>query len=124
MKVEMLPNMLDNPALDIALLCLIAVGVVRCVRRGTKRITNASKATRRANTLRKTLELKTSEVANLRESLSRARKDTSANLKPFLEEIEARASLARMTGDREPNVKHQELEQQLEQAAKRQPRDV
>lgn len=124
MKVEMLPNMLDNPALDIALLCLIAVGVVRYVRRGTKGITNARKATLRANTLRKTLELKANEVATLRQSLARARKNTGARLKPYLEDIEARASLARITGDREPDLKHQELEKQLEQAAKRQPRDV
>jgi hypothetical protein len=124
MKVEMLPDMLDNPALDIALLCLIAVGVARYVLRGTKGITNATKATLRANTLRKTLELKANEVASLRQSLARARKKTSANLKPYLEDLESRASLAGITGDREPNLKHQELEQQLEQAAKRAERDA
>lgn len=120
----MLPNILDNPALDITLLCLIVLVVMRYVRRGTKGITKATQAARRADTLRKTLEMKANEVANLRQSLARARKDTSAKLKPYLEEIESRASLARITGDREPDLKHKELEQQLEQAAKRQPRDV
>lgn len=122
--LNIIPTVFGNTALDVAVLVLVSLTLIRYITRSSKTISEASKTRTRANTLRKTLELKADEVAALRRSLAEARKDTQSQITPYLEEIEARAALAQVGSTRERDPKHEELEKQLEEASKRHPRQL
>lgn len=123
-KLNFIPSVFENTALDVALLLLVILVAIRYLTRSGQTISKTTKTRSRANSLRKTLELKAGEVAALRDSLAEARKKTKSQIEPYLEEIEARAALAQIGGARERDPKHDELEDQLEEASKRQPRHL
>lgn len=123
-KLNFIPSVFENTALDVALLLLVILVAIRYLTRSGQTISKTTKTRSRANSLRKTLELKAGEVAALRDSLAEARKKTKSQIEPHLEEIEARAALAQIGGARERDPKHDELEDQLEEASKRQPRHL
>ena len=123
-KLNFIPSVFENTALDVALLLLVILVAIHYLTRSGQTISKTTKTRSRANSLRKTLELKAGEVAALRDSLAEARKKTKSQIEPYLEEIEARAALAQIGGARERDPKHDELEDQLEEASKRQPRHL
>lgn len=120
--IEGIPSVFDNTALDCALILVLLLIAHRYFSSATKNISNLSKMRRKANTLRKTLELKADEVSALRQALDEARLQTESHISPHHEELKERELLAQIAAKQARDLEHEELEKRLEQAAQKHPR--
>jgi hypothetical protein len=120
--IKTIPSVFDNIALDCVLILILFLFARRYFSSATKSISAISRTRQRANTLRKTLELKADEVATLREALNSARLKTESNMSPLRNELQARELFAKIASQKTVGREHEELQQRLDQAAQKHPR--
>lgn len=120
--IKSLPTIFGNVALDCLFILITLLITYRYFLSATKSVTAITRKRQRANTLRKTLELKAEEVSALRRALSGARLNTESLISPYQEELKARELWAHIASKREHLAEHEELEQRLDQAAQKHPR--
>lgn len=121
-RIKTIPGVFDNTALDCVLVLIVLLIARRYFSSATQSVTAISRTRQRANTLRKTLELKADEVAALREALSTARLKTESHMSPIREELQERELFAQVATTKVGAQEHEELQRRLEQAAQKQPR--
>lgn len=116
-----LPSLSGNLALDVACLILAGVAVAQIVRRFSDHLYDVQKKRTKLLSLRKTLELKSDEVAALRSILMHMREDIDQLRQDRLQEEAERAHLSQLAAHKEVDPKHAELEQDLHEAVRRPP---
>lgn len=116
---ELLPRIFGNIAVDLAAVVLIGACILHSTRRGLRCVQNAQAKRSRALTLRKTLELKSVEVAALRETLLQFRQDIEAEQKNKETEDLDRLHLSQLLSHRELDPDHADLEERLLEASRR-----
>jgi hypothetical protein len=116
-----IPTLSGNPAIDVSILILALTVASRFIRRSTTYLYDTQKKRTKLLTLRKTLELKSSEVAALRAALMHIREDSDHLRHHKLEEDSERARISQLALHKEFDPKHTELEQQLHQAISKPP---
>ena len=113
------PSLTGNVALDAVCLFLIILAVNRFTRRGARCIQDVHQKRSRVRGLRKTLELKNVEMAELRAAIRNLRDDVDSHLRQKAEDDLNRLYFSQAGSQREFDSEHSDLEDRLQEASRR-----
>jgi hypothetical protein len=108
-----------NIAVDLGIFVCVLVASGHLLGLSAHQLGRAAKSRKRLKTMRSTLEIKSSELAALRQILHNARREAAAHRELLSEERRDQLSLAFFMAERPSDSDHPELEEQLREAASR-----
>jgi len=108
-----------NIAVDLGILVCVLVAIGHLLGQSAYQLGRAAKGRKRLRTMRSTLEMKSGELAALRQILHNARREAAAHRELLSEERRDQLSLACFMADGLSDSDHPELEEQLREAASR-----
>jgi hypothetical protein len=120
--IATLPSLSGNVAIDLVCLIVALCAAIPFLRGTTHHLYDAQKKRTTLITLRKTLELKSVEMAALRAAMMHMREDLSQQRQERLDEEAERARLSHLAAQREFDPQYSELEQRLHAAVSKPPR--